>query len=57
MVTFDKVIQLIGKKYVEGKCLSTDVKPTTYANGSILMEMDTSTLYMFDEKNKTWRAW
>lgn len=44
--------------YIEGSCLSADTKPTTgIANGSILMEMDTSTLYMFDEANSTWRAW
>ena len=42
---------------VEGVCLSTDEKPTNYGNGSVLMEMDTSTLYMFDEDSKTWGAW
>lgn len=43
--------------YVEGSCISTDVKPDNVANGSILMEMDTSTMYMFDENAGTWRAW
>ena len=45
------------KQVIEGECLSTDQKPTNVANGSKLMEMDTSKLYMFDEKNSTWREW
>lgn len=46
------------KQYVEGKCLSSDAKPTeNIANGSLMMEMDTSTLYFFDEVNSIWRAW
>lgn len=43
--------------YVEGFCLSTDEKPTDVANGSSLMEMDTKTLYFFDENARVWRAW
>lgn len=43
--------------YIEGTCLSTDEKPTNVANGSILLEMDTSKLYMFDAANSTWRVW
>lgn len=43
--------------YIEGSCISTDTKPDDVANGSIMMEMDTSTLYMFDENAGTWRAW
>lgn len=58
MVTITKVkIINKGKSVVEGVCLSTDEKPTNYGNGSMLMEMDTSTLYMFDEDSKTWGAW
>lgn len=39
-------------------CLSSDSKPTTgIANGSILMEMDTGKLYLFDEANSQWREW
>lgn len=59
MVTYDKIEWKSGKKYIEGACLSTDEKPTAgvLMNGSKLMEMDTSTLYMYDEKNKIWRAW
>ncbi len=45
--------------YMEGACLSTDTKPTDdkILNGSKLLEMDTSTLYIYDAKNKVWRAW
>ena len=42
----------------EGVCTSEDTKPTTgIENGSKLMEMDTSTLYMFDKESGEWRAW
>lgn len=58
MVTITEVkIINKGKAVVEGVCLSTDAKPTKYGNGSVLMEMDTSTLYMYDEDNETWGAW
>ena len=43
--------------YKEGVCLSTDSKPVNVANGSKLMEMDTSTLFIFDKANSEWRAW
>ena len=59
MITYDKKIQDIREDeqiyLVEGKCLSTDTKPTDVANGSCLIEMDTSDVYFFDEQNKTWR--
>ena len=50
---------MVGRYYFEGMCLSTDNKPTTedVANGSILLEMDTSTVYMYDGENQEWRAW
>ena len=36
-------------------CLSTDTKPTDgIGNGSVLIEMDTSKAYMFDEDNAQW---
>lgn len=43
----------------EGVCLSTDTKPTGegIANGSKLMEMDTSTLYLYDAENGAWKEW
>ena len=40
----------------QGSCLSSDEKPTDVANGSVLIEMDTGTAYMFDEENGEWRA-
>lgn len=45
------------KRYVEGTCISTDTKPTNVANGSKLLEMDTSTMYLFDEESGEWCAW
>lgn len=42
--------------YRDGKCLSTDTKPTIgWANGSTLIEMDTSKVFMLDESNSQWR--
>lgn len=43
-----------GKDRVEGECLSTDTKPTTFANGSILIEMDTKKIFMFNETGSEW---
>lgn len=43
-----------GKYYKEGSCLSSDIKPTNLANGSILKEMDTGTVYFFDEAGSRW---
>jgi len=36
--------------------LSTDTKPTNVGNASTFYEMDTATLYMFDEQNGVWLA-
>lgn len=41
----------------EGRCISTDDKPVDVANGSILMEMDTSKVWMFDYESTTWLEW
>ena len=60
MVTYSDVTPtaVVGKNKVKIECLSTDSKPTTgIANGSVLIEMDTSNIYFFDEANATWRAW
>lgn len=58
MLTYDKTVidfrqdgEIIR---VDGKCLSTDAKPTNVANGSSLIEMDTGTVYLFDENSKQW---
>lgn len=34
-------------------CLSTDTKPAA-PNGSMLLEMDTQTVYVYDEDNTSW---
>ena len=39
----------------EGVCFSTDTKPTDWENGSTLLEMDTSKVFVFDKANSTWR--
>lgn len=39
----------------EGVCLSTEPKPTDWANGSAIIEMDTGDVFLYDEQNKTWR--
>ena len=45
-----------GKWYCTGCCLAEDLKPTAgLANGSQLVEMDTSKLFFFDEQNARWR--
>ena len=59
MITWTAFKHTSGKIYREGVCLSTDIKPTsdeTMLNGSVLIELDTSTLYIYDEENSTWRA-
>lgn len=44
-----------GHKYrIEGSCLSSDIKPTDVANGSVLIEMDTGDVYQFDEEGSRW---
>lgn len=42
------------KPYGEGICLSTDEKPVGMSNGSSLIEMDTGTVYYFDEEHSQW---
>lgn len=56
MITFEKKdLDYSGTKdRIEGECLSTDTKPTKYANGSCLIEMDTGDVYMFNEASSTW---
>ena len=40
--------------YVEIACLSTDSKPTGWASGSMCLEVDTATLFFYDEENASW---
>ena len=60
MITFENAVLVppqggASSKYrKEGSCLSTDAKPTDVANGSILKEMDTGTVYMYDEAGEQW---
>lgn len=59
MLTWNYIKYVGAKVYKEGTCLAADQKPTNdqhLLNGSKLTEMDTSTLYTYDEQNKTWRA-
>ncbi len=43
------------KSYIEGACLSGDAKPTDgIANGSIIIEIDTGKIYMFNETGSAW---
>ena len=44
-----------GNDLFELACLSTDTKPTEdIANGSILIEMDTGSIFMYDEAGAEW---
>lgn len=44
-----------GKQYIEGACLSTDTKPTgLLATGSVLIEVDTGDVYMYNEAASAW---
>ena len=46
--------RLYGQVYNEVRCLSTDDKPTDVRNGSICIEIDTGTKYVFDKGGGTW---
>ena len=60
MVTFNGDVGTIPGKIsyaAQGVCLSGDDKPTNVGNGSILLEIDTKKIYIFDKENETWREW
>lgn len=41
--------------YIEANCLSTDTKPSTnLVTGSVMVEVDTSKAYFFDEAGAQW---
>lgn len=43
------------KSYIEGACLAADTKPTDgIANGSIIIEIDTGKIFMFNETGSAW---
>lgn len=48
------IIKHVGSKRADVYCLSTDIKPTEYANASACYEMDTKKFFLFDEENKKW---
>lgn len=55
-LTQDKEVNNHLISQIDGQCLSTDTKPTlNIANGSQMIEMDTSKVYFFDEANSQWR--
>ena len=56
MVSVTKLLNINdGKDVVEMACLSTDTKPTNgIANGSLLIEIDTGKIFMFNETGSAW---
>lgn len=45
----------VGKHYIEAAGLSTDTKPTEdLVTGSLFLEVDTGTVYAYDEVSGTW---
>ena len=60
MITYSKSEYPTSKlHYFEGHCLSSDTKPVgdNIANGSSLIEMDTSKIYFYDAQNGEWKEW
>lgn len=60
VTSFNHIYDPIQKKYIghrEGTCLSTDTKPTDWVGGSILLEINTSKVYIYDADNSIWREW
>lgn len=55
LTTIRLVRETRNKQIKEIACLSTDTKPTEgVANGSILIEMNTGKIYMFNEAGAEW---
>ena len=59
---FEQVVQVptVGdksKRWVFGTCKSDEEKPMDVAFGSRLMEIDTSTMYHFDDETQQWLPW
>lgn len=55
LTTIRLVRETRNKQIKEVACLSTDTKPTEgVANGSILIEMNTGKIYMFNEAGAEW---
>ena len=45
------------RDWIFGTCLSGESKPTDVAFGSRLMEIDTATMYHFNQNTSTWIPW
>ena len=55
MVTLYPISIQNGKQLCEGFCLSTDDKPNNQiANGSLITEIDTGKIYLFNEESSAW---
>lgn len=56
MITIMETKKIVNnKQLVDIACLSTDTKPTTgIMNGSMLIEVNTGKLYVFDESASAW---
>lgn len=55
LTTIRLVRETRNKQIKEVACLSTDTKPTEgVANGSICIEMDTGSIFMYDEAGAEW---
>ena len=61
MITPENGAQYITNRYWRPKTfygLSTDSKPTNnIVNGSVFIEMDTATIYFFDQAGTEWLPW
>jgi len=61
MITPENGAQFITNRYWRPQTffgLSTDVKPTeNIVNGSAFIEMDTATIYFFDQAGAEWLPW
>lgn len=56
-ILIDRPYALEQKRYIYAAGLAADTKPTEdVVTGSVFLELDTSTLYIYDEENSTWRA-
>ena len=45
----------VHKKYIVATCSSTDTKPGDgYLNGSVLIEVDTGDVYLYNEDDNNW---
>lgn len=48
------MLSIMGRSEKNYVCLSTDDKPAKATNGSMLIEMDTKDIYIFDADNAQW---